>query len=126
MTFRRMILTACTLMVLSACTDEAPVSGSGTMTVTLRTPNASEGAALVALLGEGIGTVTGAGNTQAWSEQGNSIRQVVLINEDGGDLMFQVAVPDTTSPPGWVVHEVAGTDDELRTVGTDYVLEFRR
>jgi hypothetical protein len=126
MTLRRMILTVCTLMAVGACADQAPVSGPGTMTVTLRTPNASEGAALVALLGEGIGTVTGAGNTQVWSEQGNSILQVVLINENGGDLMFQVAVPDTTNPPGWVVHEVAGPDDELRTVGSLYELEFRR
>ena len=120
------ILSALTLALLAACADEGPVSGPGTMTATLSSPNGPEGAALVILLGEVVGEITRVGETEVYSYSANSTTQVVLINQVGGDLSFQVAVADTTDPPGHVVQEVAGPDDELRTPTSEYELEFVR
>jgi len=125
MTLRRIALTVFVAAVVSGCTDQAPVSGPGTMTVTVRSPNGDEGAALVSLLGDDVGTVSAAGATEVHSLQGNSVTRVVLIDQNGGELMFRVAVADTTNPPGWVIDEVAGPDDGARVL-TGYTLEFRR
>ncbi|MBT3324721.1 MAG: hypothetical protein HN396_00575 [Gemmatimonadales bacterium] len=125
MTLLRSFLTVMMLLLVGACSDQAPVSGPGTMTVTLKSPNGSEGAALVAILGDDVGSVSASGATEVWSQEGNSITQIVLIDQDGGDLSFRLAVSDTTNPPGWVIHEVAGPDNQLRGT-TDYELEFRR
>ena len=120
------ILSALTLALLAACADEGPVSGPGTMTATLSSPNGPEGAALVILLGEGVGEITRVGETEVYSYSANSTTQVVLINQAGGDLSFQVAVADTTELPGSVVQEVAGLYDELRTPTSEFELEFVR
>ena len=110
----------------AACGNEGPVSGPGTMTATLTGPNGAEGAALVVLLGDGIGSVTPVGSTEVYSAPGPSSVRVVLINQTGGELAFQVAVPDTTAPPAWVVQEVAGPDDLLRPAVTGYAREVSR
>ncbi len=109
-----------------ACADEAPVSGPGTMTATLVGPNGTEGAALLVLLGDDIGAFTAIGGTEVYSNEGSTSTQVVLINQAGGELSFQVAVADTTSPPAVLIQEVAGPDDELRTPLDGYTLEFGR
>ena len=115
-----------TVVWLSACADEGPVSGPGTMTATLMSPNGPEGAALVILVGDGIGDVTAIGDTEVHARVGSTSTQIVLINQVGGVLSFQVAVADTTQPPQAVVQEVAGPDDELRSVVTEYSVEFGR
>jgi len=109
-----------------ACADESPVSGPGTMTATLMSPNGPEGAALVILFGDGIGDITPIGATEVFTRVGTSSTQVVLVNQAGGALRFQVMVADTTQPPQVVVEEVAGPDDELRSGIADYAVEFRR
>ncbi|MDA0327856.1 MAG: hypothetical protein O2958_02410 [Gemmatimonadetes bacterium] len=111
---------------LVACADEGPLSGPGTLTATLMSPNGAEGAALVILVGEGIGAVTAVGATEVHTRAGAGSMQIVLINQQGGDLSFQLAVADTTQPPQAIVQEVAGPDDELRSVLTAYVVEFGR
>ncbi|MDH3270580.1 MAG: hypothetical protein OEN56_04565 [Gemmatimonadota bacterium] len=111
--------------LLSACSDEGPVSGPGTLTATLTGPNGAEGAAVIALLGDGIGQITAVGGTEVFSRIGNGAAQVVLINEPGGELSFRVAVADTTQPPAVVVEQVAGPDDALRALGA-YSVEFSR
>ena len=123
---RRSLLTALLLTALGACTDEGPVSGPGTMTATLRSPYGAEGAALVVLVGDDIGAVGSAGDTEVYSHSGSTATQVVLINPDGGDLAFQVSVADTTQPPSFFVQQVAGPDDRLRADLTAYDLEFGR
>ena len=120
------LLSVFTLALLAACADEGPVSGPGTMTATVVSPNGPEGAALVILLGDGVGAITPVGDTEVYSYSGNSATHVVLINQVGGDLSFQVAVADTTQLPAAVVQEVAGPDDEQRTVISAYELGFVR
>lgn len=114
-------------LLLAACsTDEGPRSGPGTMTATLSGPNGPEGAAVVTLLGDGVGAVTAVGGTEVHSRSGDGGVRIVLINEVGGDLLFRVAVADTTQPPSTVVVEVAGPDDELRSSVDGYTVEFAR
>ena len=114
------------MVALAACADESPVSGPGTMTATLISPNGAEGAALVILFGEGMGDITPIGDTEVFARVGSSSTQIVLINQVGGELSFQVAVADTTQLPLAVVQEVAGPDDELRSSVTGYSVEFAR
>lgn len=96
------------------------------MTATLISPNGPEGAALVILVGDGVGDVTPVGNTEVFARAGSSTTRIVLIHQAGGELSFRVAVADTTQPPEAVVQEVAGPDDELRAALTEYSLEFGR
>jgi len=114
------------IVALTACADESPVSGPATMTATLISPNGAEGAALVILVGEGMGDITPIGDTEVFARVGSSSTQIVLINQVGGELSFQVAVADTTQLPIAVVQEVAGPDDELRSSVTGYSVEFAR
>lgn len=113
-------------LFFAACSDEGPVSGPGTMTATLVGPNSAEGAAVVSLLGDGIGSVSGVGNTSVHARSGDSSLRLILIDQNGGILSFEVAVPDTTQPPAAVIHEVAGPDDALRPSVDGYTLEFAR
>ena len=121
---RKVHVAAVAAVLLVACSDEGPISGPGTMAVTLSGPNGPEGAAVLALLGDGIGDVAPAGVTEVWSRAGDEGVQIVLVNEAGGDLSFHVAVADTTDPPAWTIEEVAGPDDELRPGLERYVLSF--
>ena len=113
-------------LATAACSDQAPVSGPGMMTVTLVGPNGAEGAALVSLLGDGVGEIAGLGSTEAYAETNVDGTRLVLINQVGGDLAFQVAVTDTTDLPAWVVSQVAGPDDELRADVRAYTLAYSR
>ena len=122
----RRIMLASMLLVVAACSDEAPVSGPGTLTATLSGPNGAEGAAVLALLGDGVGSVTPVGATEAYVREGDSQLRVVLVNPAGGALSFRVAVADTTEPPAFVIEEVAGPDDALRPDVGAYSLEFSR
>jgi ABC-type hemin transport system ATPase subunit len=110
----------------AACSDVAPVSGPGTMTATVVGPNGAEGAALIELLGGEIGDITSVGDTEVFAQRGLASTRVVLINQNGGTLAFQVAVADTTEPPAWLVQQVAAPDDALRTDASTYGLDFGR
>ncbi len=126
----RRALPAVLLAVGASCADEGPVSGPGTMTATVVSPNGAEGAAVVVLLGDDVGAVSATGAAEVYSfEQGfggSSSTRIVLINQGGGELSFRVAVADTTSPPAFVLEEVAGPDDALRPSLSGYGVEFVR
>jgi hypothetical protein len=122
----RQLGTVVAALTLMACADEGPVSGPGTLTATLISPNGNEGAAVVVLLGDSVGAITPAGATEVFSQEGDSQTRIVLIDQAGGALTFRVAVPDTTVHPAWVIDQVAGPDDKLRTLVDGYALEFRR
>jgi hypothetical protein len=96
------------------------------MTATLAGPNGPEGAALVMLLGNRLGMISGVGSTQARYRTDSSGTRVMLINPSGGELSFRVSVPDTTALPSFVIEQVAGPDDELRSPLSGYRLEFTR
>lgn len=123
---RRFILAGLIAALSAGCMDQGPVSGPGTMTATLRSPNGPEGAAVVTLVGEGLGSVTSIGTTEVFARAGVGTVRIVLIDQAGGTLAFQIAVADTTQPPGYVVEEVAGPDDALRADLTGYDLEIAR
>ena len=113
------------LSLLLACADQSP-PGPGILTATLKSPNGAEGAALVVLMGSGIGEAPPLGNNELYTNSNLDELRIVLINQAGGELEFQVEVADTTIKPTATVEEVAGPDNELRSALGGYQLEFRR
>ena len=115
------------LVGLAACGDD-PVPGPGTLTASVVSPNGDEGAAVLLLLGDGIGSVASFGDTEAHAQlvPSESRARVVLINESGGTLTFELQVANVLDPPTWVVEEVAGPDDALRADLDAYRVEFAR
>ena len=120
----RAALLAALVSGLAACGDEGPVSGPGELTATVVSPNGAEGAALLLLIGDGLGALAPVDGRVFGRQEGDTLR-VVVVNEGGGDLRFRVAVPDTTQKPQAVLVEVAGPDDQLRPLA-GYTLELRR
>jgi hypothetical protein len=112
--------------LLGACSDEGPVAGAGTLTATLTSPAGAEGAAVLTLFGDGLGPITAVGETEVHARAGGGSTRVVLVHPTGGSLSFAVAVADTTSPPTWVLEDVAGPDDVLRGDLSGYGVEFAR
>ena len=113
------------LSLLVACTDQSP-PGPGILTATLKSPNGAEGAALVVLMGPGIGEVTPVGSNQLYSNSSLDEVRIVLINQNNGTLAFRVEVADTTIRPAAIVEEVANPDNLIRSTLDGYQLEFRR
>ncbi len=113
-----------TIALLAACTDQSPVSAPGTIIARLVSPHGAEGAAVVTLVGEGIGDANGLGDVQVFRSDGIGITTFVLVSPGGGDLSFELEVADTTRLPETMVQQVAGLDDELRAGG--YRLELLR
>ena len=115
---------ACFLPVAVACGDQGPASGPEMLTVQVVSPNGAEGAALVRLIGPGLGDVTPDAG-RAFSDLRGDTLNVVVVNEAGGDLRFRVALADTTRPPQGVLLEVSGPDDAVRALA-GYAVEVRR
>lgn len=111
---------------LMACADQAPVSGPGTLTASLRSPNGAEGAAVISLTGEGIGSMTGIGDVTLFRADDVDRTTLVLVSPGGGELSFSVALADTTRLPGAAVEQVAAPDDELRPSLAGYRLDWSR
>ncbi len=114
------------LLVLAAgaCRDAGPIGGPGAFDAVLVSPNGAEGAALVALSGDGLGDAVGLGDTEVFRSDDSGSTRVVLVNHAGGDLAFRIEVADTTRPPSVLVEQVAGPDDELRADLSAYRLEL--
>ena len=113
------------LSLLVACADQSP-PGPGILTGTLKSPNGAEGAALVVLMGPGIGEVTPVGSNQLYSNSSLDEGRIVLINQNDGTLAFRVEVADTTIAPAAIVEEVANPHNQIRSTLDGYQLEFRR
>ena len=113
------------LSLLVACSDQSP-PGPGILTATLKSPNGAEGAALVVLMGPGIGEVTPVGSNQLYSNSSLDEVRIILINQNDGTLAFRVEVADTTIKPAAIVEEVANPDNQIRSTLDGYQLEFRR
>lgn len=115
-----------TLMLACACGDQGPLTEPGTVTVRLVSPHGAEGGAVVVLMGDGFGEVTGLAGTAAFSFRDATSTRVVLIDQDGGELAFSIAVTDPSRPFEGAVLEVAGPDDALRALSPPYRLEISR
>lgn len=114
------------LSVFAACGEDPPVPGPGALTATLVSPNGDEGAAVVALFGDGIESISAVAPTEAFPRLDDTGARVVLINQGGGLLEFRVALADTLQKPDVVIIEVAAPDDELRLDTNAYTVEFTR
>ena len=98
---------------------EAPVPGKSV--VGIEVPNNT--AALVTLLGTGMGAVASL-EGRVFSEAHGDTVHVVVVNLAGGGLRFTVQVSDTTKPPTGILVEVSGPDDRIRGLA-GYRLELR-
>ena len=110
---------------VTGCSDGGPLAGPGTLTVTLLSPHGNEGAAVVSLVGAGVGAIDALGDTEVHRADAGDTTRLVLIDLDGGQLAFRMALGDTTELPAVVIEEVAGPDDELRTGLGLYRLDIR-
>jgi hypothetical protein len=113
------------LLTVVACGDAGPVSGPGTLTAVLVSPNGAEGAAVISFPSAGVAAVGPVGG-EIFSRVDGGTMTVVIINEPGGELSFSVSLADTLQQPVGSIEQVAGPDDELRTTLSGYSLEFRR
>jgi hypothetical protein len=122
----RRLLSLAALTACVACSDAGPVSGPGRMTATLVSPNGAEGAAVIVLVGEGVGDAVPVGGVQLFRNDEDGATRLVLVSPGGGDLAFEVDVADTTHLPVAIIEQVAGPDDGLRADPSGYRLELRR
>jgi hypothetical protein len=113
-------------LTLGACGDQGPVSGPGTLTGSVRSPHGPEGAAVLVLVGEGVGAVMQAGGADVHAHATSEGTRVVLVHPDGGDLDFRLELADTTRLPRILIEEVAAPDDELRMDLSGYSVEVGR
>jgi len=113
-------------LALAACMDAGPRPGPGTATATLISPNGEEGAAVLLLAGEGVTAIEPIGDTEVWASTSGDETRVVLINQLGGTLAFEVVMADLRRPFVADVIEVAGPDDALRADLTGYRVELER
>jgi len=113
------------VLLVASCSDQGPDSGPGPLIATLQSPNGVEGAAVVRLVGEGLGEVSPLSG-RVFSQLDGDTLTVVVVNLAGGDLAFSVSVADTARKPVATVVEVAGTDDALRGSLAGYELDIRR
>jgi uncharacterized lipoprotein YajG len=111
-------------LLLTGC-DDAPVSGPGTLTVTLTSPNPAEGAARVRLVGRGMGSVSALEGEVHTRVRGDTV-SVLVLRQDPGILRFLVQVEDTTRKPRAAVVQVAGPDNVIRPALMGYGVEVGR
>ena len=109
-------------LALVACTDHTLPPGPGSLTATLMSPNGAEGAAVMLLVGEGVSEIRAVGDAEVHAVASGDETRVVVINQVGGALAFEIDVADRRRPLVGVVTEVAGPDDALRPSLSGYSL----
>jgi len=105
------------------CDDGPPVPGA--LTVYVVSPNGRESAAIVELDGV-FDQVESAPTSAVFSEVVYGRTRFVVVMRSGGDVWFQVFVPDVNEPPTATVLEVAGPSNDLRADLEGYRLQFER
>ena len=123
-----LIATAIITTVFLACdSTPAEVTGPGELQALLVSPNGAEGAAVIELAGEGIGTVTAfRGWGRVFAERAGATVRVVVVLDKPGEITFRVAVDDVSDPPTGVVLEIADGSNEIRQSLSGYSVEFAR
>ena len=123
MTRRRLVPAFLVAIALGACADSIP--GAGTMTVTLKGPWVTEGAALISIFGDGITGVTQI-NSRVFGGHDADSFIVVVVAEPSAELSFGLQVLDTLAAFEAHVLQVAAPHDVLRTILAEYEVEIRR
>jgi hypothetical protein len=95
------------------------------MTVTLKGPWVTEGAALISIFGNGITGVTQI-NSRVFGQHDADSFIVVVVAEPSAELTFGLQVFDTLAAFEAHVLQVAAPHDVLRPVLADYEVEIRR
>lgn len=112
-------------LALGACDSLGPEdkSGSGSLTVSLLSPNGAEGSAVFELVGGmGLSTVSPIGGEVIYQHFGGSSRIVVVMDEPGV-VRFKVRTEDIQELPEVNLIQVAGGGNELRGSLAGYTVE---
>ncbi len=114
----KLVCGALLLLAIQAC--ESGPSGPGTLMG--RVTGAGLGAAVIEVVGDGIGSFDGRGNTRAYAAPvggPENTYRVILIEPDGEDILFQISVADVgMEGPVMTVVSAAGTDNVEMIVAT--------
>jgi hypothetical protein len=114
------------LGALGACDSLGPEDqgGSGSLTVSLLSPNGAEGSAVFELTGGvGLSTVSPIGGEVLYQHFGGSSR-VVVVMDDPGVVSFIVRTDDVQELPEVNLIQVASGANELRGSLEGYTVEF--
>ena len=113
-----------------ACGDNAvaPKPKAGSVTVSLTTPNADDGAVLVALFGPGFANVRpSSASYRLYSLTASPTEMRILVVGDlstGALLSLDIDDPARIAEYHGTVIQAASRDDIVHTVSTDYDLTF--
>jgi hypothetical protein len=123
---RRLTLSLVTAALVAACdTGPATPAGSGPLTISVESPRGAEAAAVVRLVGPGLGSAAPI-DSEVYSDRRGDTLRVIVLREEPGLLRFTVEVQDTTRKPLAELVEVAGADNLLQGAVQDYAVEVRR
>ncbi len=117
---------AVTVLVLAAVGcggDVGPEIRPGFLTASLVSPNGAEGAALISVVGVGVGNVESTGGRVFTFSRGDTTRILVVLDSPGV-LGFRFSVPDVGSPPVAMVVQVADGGNALRADLSAYRVRF--
>lgn len=114
-----------TAVFLGCDSTPVDVTGPGILNAVLISPNGAEGAAVLQLIGPGLGQVTAA-EGDVFAEHGSDGVRLVIVLDQPGDIKFRIAVDDVGDFPTWEVIEVADGANELRPSSSGYSMEFAR
>ncbi|MFV2006639.1 MAG: hypothetical protein ACC667_04295 [Longimicrobiales bacterium] len=123
---RQAFRVAVTVLLLAAAGcggDVGPELRPGFLNAALVSPNGSEGAALISVVGGGLGLVESLGGRVFTFSRGDTTRILLVLDTPGG-LGFRISVPDVNSPPVAMVLQVADGQNALRSDLSDYRVSF--
>ena len=114
------------LGALGGCTDTGPDIQPGLLVASLASPNGLEGAALIHIVGAGVGSLEPTGDGRAFTSSHGDTLRVLLVLDTPGELGFRISVPDLATPPTATVLQVADGANALRLDISAYQVRFSR
>ena len=121
--FLRIAVSALLLTAVGCGGDVGPEIRPGFLTASLVSPNGSEGAALISIVGVGLGDVESAAARVFTFSLADTTR-ILLVLDTPGDLSFRISVPDLDNPPLWTVLQVADGENAIRPDLSEYRVRF--
>jgi len=121
--FPRFAVSALLLAAVGCGGDVGPEIRPGFLTASLVSPNGSEGAALISIVGVGLGDVESAAGRVFTFSLGDTTR-ILLVLDTPGDLRFRISVPDVDKPPVGTVLQVADGENAIRPDLSEYRVRF--